>query len=70
MRGLDISLEPVAYISYCLNEGMLGVFNLTSESSDVDIYGSIATVIIIAPDLVEQSFTAKDPTSTAGQELK
>ena len=67
---LHILSEPVAYVSHRLNKGMARVLDLAPESPYVDVYGSITTIIIIAPHLIEQSFPSKDPTTITCQKLE
>ena len=45
--------EAVADVSDRLDKGVAGVFNLASQSADVDIHGSVAAVVVITPDFIE-----------------
>ena len=74
-RVTDVDLdsqfaELVSNISHGLNIGIGGVFELASESPYVHIHCPIATVIVISPDLIEQSLSGKDFTFVAHQELQ
>ena len=65
---LIIAFESVADIPYRFNEGVGGVFNLASETPDVDIHCPVAAKVIIAPDLVEEGIPGEYAALVAGKE--
>ena len=70
LRLFRVFPEPVPDVSHRFNEVMFCVLNLAPESSYVDIYRPVATIIIIAPDLIEQSLAGIDPTPVVDQKLE
>ena len=62
--------ELVADIPHCLNKGMGGVLNLAPKSSDMDVHRPIAAVVVVTPDLVQESFTGKDTASVNCQKFE
>jgi len=67
---LYVLCEAVAYVSYRFDESMGSILNLTPEPSDMDIHGSIAAIVIVAPDTVEQRLPGEDAAAIAGQKFE
>jgi len=62
--------KSIADISYRFNERVIRVLNFASESSDVDVHGPVAAVVVIAPDFIKQGFTGIDTTPVAGHQFE
>ena len=67
---LHVFSKPVTNISHCTDKSMAGALNLAPESPYVDIHRSVAAVVIVAPDFVEQSLAGKDSATVARQEFE
>jgi hypothetical protein len=68
--ALHFLFKAVADVSYRSDEAMGGILNLASEPSDGYVHGSIATIVFVAPDTVEQRLPGEDSAAVTGKEFK
>ena len=71
MKGiLILCSESITNVPHRLNEGMARIFDFAPESSDMNIYCPVTTVVIKSPDTVEQCLPGKYSVWIAGKEFE
>ena len=63
-------LKSVPHPPHRFYKGVFAPLDLGPEPADMDIHGPVAAVVVIAPDLIEQGLTGKDPAAVGGKEYQ
>ena len=60
--------ETVSHVSNGLDEEMVGIFHLASQSADVNVHGACAAEVVVFPDTVEEGLTGIDTSRIGGEQ--